>query len=81
MNDLRWCKKSRAHFRRECIKLRKENRQLTKDVEDMSDSHCTSFARCNNCGRLHDSNYICPLCRWDNSLSAEEQILREEITA
>lgn len=73
MTELQQCTRSRARFRRECHRLREENKQLRQDVEDMHDSRCTRFERCKNCEHLHDTNIICPDCGWDNSLPREEQ--------
>ena len=39
-----------------------------QDLEDMSNSRCTRFQRCNNCGRLSDDGYLCFYCGHDNSI-------------
>ena len=38
-----------------------------QDIEDMANSICTHFERCNQCGRLHDVGFCCPYCGHDNS--------------
>ena len=42
-----------------------------RDLEDMHNSHCTQFERCNKCYRLHDDGYCCPYCEDDNSTDTE----------
>jgi len=41
--------------------------RMKQDIMDMQASHCTSFSRCQKCGRLHDSKYCCIYCGHDNS--------------
>ena len=47
--------------------IRKENKQLRRDNEDMHDSLCARFDRCDKCDRLHDAQFICFHCGWDSS--------------
>lgn len=41
---------------------------LRADIEDIQNSHCASFERCENCKRLHDASYVCPYCGKDGSI-------------
>jgi hypothetical protein len=51
-------------MKRDVTKLPKWAQQ---DIEDMENSHCTTFRRCPKCGRLHDESYCCVYCGWDYS--------------
>lgn len=41
---------------------------LMSDIEDIRNSHCNSFERCEVCNRLHDAGYVCPYCGKDSSI-------------
>ena len=42
-----------------------------RDLEDMQNSHCTGFVRCEKCGRIHDDGYRCFYCGHDPSWKEE----------
>lgn len=47
------------------LTTRKYMKDLEQENEDMRESYCTTFVRCEKCERLHDMDYKCPHCGWD----------------
>jgi hypothetical protein len=59
-------------YRAEARRHRATIRQLERDNEDMHESYCTSFRRCERCGHLHDVNLRCTTCGQDPGMPVED---------
>lgn len=60
-------------YRAEARRHRATIRRLEQDNEDMNNSYCTQFTRCERCGHLHDTNLCCTTCGQDPSLPVEDK--------